>query len=193
MRRLALHARGRQVGPIACGLLGIAIACWALALLTDETGMLVPILGPLTAVSLLGFALGAADPALERTMPQRWARWRAAELGVCAIAAGVALLPTLLQADEHMTAALRNLAGLGGLTALGVVWLGVRLAWLAPTTWTFSGLAIGPRCEDWLAALTWPVQPDDTGFALVVAAALALTGAFVHTRHGAATTIASAE
>ena len=110
--------------------------------------MLIPILAPLAAVSVLGFALGAADATLEGITPQRWTRWRAAELAVCALAAAVALLPTLAQADDHTTEALRNLAGLGGLTALGVVALGARVAWVAPTAYAFAGAAVGPRTED---------------------------------------------
>jgi hypothetical protein len=148
--------------------------------------MLVPVLGPLAVVALVGFALGGDDPGLERTTPRPWRRWRAAELGVCAVATCVALLPTLLQADQHVTAALRNLAGLGGLTALGAVVAGARLAWLAPTVWTLAAATVGPRAEAWLGPLTWPVQPGDTGYALVLAAALAATGAFLHARYGAA-------
>lgn len=102
-------------------------------------------------------------------------------------------LPTLLQADEDATAALRNLAGLAGLTALGAVALGARLAWLAPTAWAMSGSALGSRAEDWLAPLTWPVQSGDTPSALVLAASLAVTGAFLYTRHGPSTTAASSE
>lgn len=146
--------------------------------------MLISVLAPLAAVSVLGFALGAADPTLELITPQRWTRWRAAELTVCALAAAVALLPALAQADDHATEALRNLAGLGGLTALGVVALGARLAWVAPTAYAFAGAAVGPRTEEWLTPLTWPVQAGDTGLAF--AAALALTGAFLHARYGAA-------
>jgi hypothetical protein len=88
------------------------------------------------------------------------------------------------QPDGQATEALRNLAGLGGLTALGVVALGARLAWLAPTAFAFVGAAVGPRTEEWLTPLTWPVHPGDTGIAF--AAALALTGAVVHARYGAA-------
>lgn len=146
--------------------------------------MLIAVLAPLAAVSVLGFALGAADPTLERITPQRWVRWRAAELTVCALAASVTLLPALAQAGDHATEALRNLAGLGGLTALGVVALGARLAWVAPTAYVFAGAAVGPRSAAWLAPLTWPVQAGDSGLAF--AAALALTGAVLHARYGAA-------
>ena len=178
LRFVALHARGRRAGPVAAGLGGVAVGCWALARLTDSR-LLVPVLGPLAAVSLLGFALGGADPALERVTPRPWLRWRVAELGVCALAAGLALLPAL---TEHATEALRNLAGLGGLTALGAVLLGPRLAWLAPAAYAFSGAAAGP---DRLVLLTWPVQPDATGLAF--AAGLAVAGAALHARYGAAT------
>jgi len=184
MRLVTLHARARRAGEIGWGLLGVAVACWALASFVQDTGALVQVLGPLAVVSLLGFGLGGDDPALERTMPQRWARWRAAELSVCAIAAAVALAPALLQADQHALAALRNLAGLGGLTALGAVALGARLAWLAPTAWAFTGSAVGPRAEDWLAALTWPAEAADATSALVLAALLAVIGAVLHMRHG---------
>jgi hypothetical protein len=193
VRLLTLHARGRRAGPIAGGLLGVATACWMVAALVQETGMLVAVLGPLAAVSLLGFALGGDDPALERTMPQCWPRWRAAELSVCALAACLALVPTLLQADQHATVALRNLSGLAGLTALGAVALGARLAWLAPTAWAMSGSAFGPRPESWLAPLTWPVQSGDTESAYILPAALAVTGAFLYSRYGPPTTASGAE
>jgi hypothetical protein len=146
--------------------------------------MLAAVLGPLAAVSLLGFALGGDDPALERTTPRRWPRWRATEIGVFALAACLALVPALVQADEHATAALRNLAGLAGLTALGAVVLGARLAWLAPTAWAMSGSAFGPRTESWLAPFTWPVQPGETASALILPAALAVTGVVLYTRCG---------
>ena len=189
MRLLRLHARARRSGQIACGLLGVAVGCWALAAFVAQTGMLVPVLGPLAMASLVGFGLGGDDPALERTTPQRWARWRAAELVVCAIATGLALLPTLLQADQQATAALRNLAGLGGLTALGAVAVGPQLAWLLPTAWALAGSAVGPRAEEWLVPLTWPVQGGDAHSALGLAAVLAVTGAVLHTRHGSRATI----
>ena len=67
-----------------------------------------------------------------------------------------------------------------GSTALGVVALGARLAWVAPTAYAFAGAAVGPRTEAWLTPLTWPVQAGDTGLAF--AAALALTGAALHAR-----------
>lgn len=184
MRLLALHARGRRAGPIACGLLGVAAGCAAIAALARDTGMLVPVLGPLAAVSLLGFALGGDDPSLERTTPRRWPRWRAAELGVCVLAACLALAPALLQEGEHAAVAFRNVAGLAGLTALGAVALGARLAWLAPTAWALSGSAFGPRDERWLAPLTWPVQSGDTQAALALSLALAVAGAILYTRYG---------
>ena len=145
--------------------------------------MLVAVLGPLAAVSMLGFALGAADPTLEHITPRHWRRWRAAELSVCALAAAIALVLSLAPDDDNATEALRNLAGLGGLAALGVVALGARLAWLAPTAYAFAGAALGPRTEGWLMPLTWPVQSGDTGLAF--AASLALAGAVLHVWCGA--------
>jgi hypothetical protein len=183
LRLLTLHARGRAAGSISCALAGVAVACWALALLVRDTGMLIPVLGPLAATSLLGCALGAADPTLERVTPRRWARWRATELAVCTVAATLALLPALVVSEDHVAEGLRNLAGLGGLTAIGVVTLGARLAWLVPTAYAFTGAALGPRTEAWLTPLTWPV---DTGTAaLAIATALAIAGAALHARHGA--------
>ena len=177
MRPLILHARGRQAAPIACGLAGVLVACALLPALLPDTGMLVAVLGPLAAVSLLGFSLGGADPALERATPQPWPRRRAAELAVCAAAAAVAVLPAAL----HEPATLRNLAGLGGLAALGAVALGPRLAWLVPSAFAFAGAATGP--EEWLAPLTWPVLAAGSG--LAYAAALAAAGAALLIRLGA--------
>ena len=185
MRLLTLHARGRRAGPIAGGLLGVAAVTWALASLVDGTEVLVTVLGPLAMVSLLGFALAGDDPALERTTPRAWPRWRAGELAACAVAAVVALLPTLLVEHQQAGATLRNLAGLGGLTALGAVAVGARLAWLAPTASAFTGAAIGSSSDGWLAAVTWPIQAGDAGGALALAAALALAGASLHMRLGA--------
>jgi hypothetical protein len=181
-RPLVLYARGRWAGQVACGLAAVATACVAIRLLTSGTEALLAVMAPLAAVSLLGFALGAADPALERATPRRRSRWRAAELGVCAVAGGVALLPALVPADAHAGAALRNLAGLGGLTALGAAAVGARRAWLVPTAWAFAGAAVGPRAESWLDPLTWPVQPEGTGVAFAVV--LAVAGALVHARYG---------
>jgi hypothetical protein len=96
--------------------------------------MLVPVLGPLAAISVLGCALGGADPALEGVTPKQWARWRAAEL-----------------------------AGLGGLAAIGVVSLGPRLAWIVPSAAVFAGAGVGARDEAWLEPVIWPVQEGGTG------------------------------
>jgi hypothetical protein len=183
LRLLVLHARGRAAGPVACGLGAVAVACWALVVLMRDTGTLVTVLGPLAAMSLLGLALGAADPALERVMPKRWPRWRVAELAVCALASVLALLPALVHSNDQITELLRNVAGLGGLAALGVVALGARLAWAVPAAYALAGAALGPRDEDWLAPLTWPVQEDHTG--VEFATALAVAGACFHVRHGA--------
>jgi hypothetical protein len=190
VRLLTLHARGRRAGPIACGILGVAAVSWALASLFGDSGLLVTVLGPLAMVSLLGFALAGDDPALERTTPQDWPRWRAAEITACAIAAVVALLPTLVEADQQAGATLRNLTGLGGLTALGAVVVGARLAWLAPSASAFAGAAVGSSSDGWLTALTWPARAGEADGALAVAAVLALAGASLHTRKGAPTTSA---
>lgn len=99
-------------------------------------------------------------------------------------AAAAALVPALLTLDEHATAALRNLAGLGGLAALGAVLAGPRLAWVAPAAWAFAGAAVGPRSEDWLAPLTSPVQAGDAPVALALAGALGLAGAALHATLG---------
>ena len=77
-------------------------------------------------------------------------------------------------------ATLRNLAGLGGLAALGAVALGPRLAWLVPSACAFAGAATGP--EAWLAPLTWPVLAAGSG--LAYAAALAAAGAALLIRLG---------
>ncbi len=183
MRLLALHLRGRHGGPVLLALAGVALACWLLALLAEDTGMLVAVLGPLAAVSVLGFALAGADPALERVTPTPWTRWRAAELAACAVAAAAALLPALAIADAHEGALLRNLAGLGGLTALGVTIVGARLAWVLPSAWVFVAAAVGPRMSEWL---TWPVQPDAATSAPLAAMALAMIGAAAHVVRGAA-------
>jgi hypothetical protein len=170
VRLLVLHARGRRAGPIAGAVVAVAVACWALAAFAPDAGMVVAVAGSLALVSLLGLGLGGDDPGLERTTPRPWARWRAAELGVAAAIAA---------------AAVRNLAGLGGLAALGAVLAGPRLAWCAPAAWAFAGSAIGPRSEDWLAPLTWPVQAGNASIALALASALALTGAALHATLGA--------
>ena len=159
--------------------MGVAAACWTLALLVDEPGMLIPILGPLCAVSLLGFALGAADPALERITPQRWPRWRGAELASAAVAAGVALLPALAQpaatrprccATSPASAGSRRSASRS--SARG--WRG----WRRPTAPSWPRRSA--RATALARPLTWPVQPAGTGLAF--AAALGLAGAALHTR-----------
>jgi hypothetical protein len=185
VRLLTLHARGRRAGPIAFGLLGVAAVSWGLASFVDDTESMVMVLAPLAVVSLLGFALAGDDPALERTTPRRWPRWRAAELATCAVAGVAALLPTLAAADQAAGATLRNLAGLGGLTAIGAVAFGARLAWLAPSAWAFAGAATGSSADGWLTVVTWPTQAGDAGAALALATALALAGALLNACKGA--------
>ena len=181
MRLLTLHVRGRRGGPIAGALLGVASAGWVIAAYVPDAGMLVAVLAPLAAVSVIGFALGGDDPTLEGTTPQWWERWRAIELAVCAGFAVAAVAPTLLEADQHAPAILRNLAGFGGLTALGATVLGARLAWVAPAASALLGGAVGPRGEHWLAPLTWPGLAGDSDSALTLAAALAVAGAGLYT------------
>jgi hypothetical protein len=183
VRLVALHARARCALGVAVALIAVGAACRALA--PSAEGLLVAILGPLAAVSLAAFTLAGADPALERTTPRPWPRWRAAELAAGALAAVLVLLPALLFPGEQPGEALRNGGGFGGLAALGAVTAGARLAWVLPSACAFAGAAIGARTEDWLLPLTWPAQPGGDRAALTIALLLALVGAAAHARRGA--------
>ena len=183
MRLLVLHARGRWAGQIACALAGVSSASAAIVVFADDTGMLVPVLGPLTAASLLAFALCGADPALERITPRPWARWRLCELAVCAVAGALVVLPAVL-VEGGQAEALRNLAGLGGIAALGAVVLGARLAWLSPTAWVLGAAAIGPRPDEPYAPLVWIIRSGGASWAL----AFAVAGALAFARFGTAST-----
>jgi hypothetical protein len=185
VRLLALHVRARRGGPIAGAVGAVAAVCWALAAFVADAGMVVAVVGPLALVSLVALALGGDDPGLERSTPRPWPRWRAAELGAAAIVVAGALLPALVAIGEDATAALRNLVGLLGITALGAVVAGARLAWCAPVGWACAGAALGARDQDWLLPLTWPVQAGEAPVAGALAIGLVLVGAGLHIALGA--------
>ena len=191
MRHLVLYLRSRQIAAAtAVAVAGTAAMYW----LDRAVGGLGP--GPLLAA--LAAALGTAafasgmegdDVALDRTASIAWPRWRAAHvIAVVAIVAGaghaVTLMGDPLAPPEVI---LRDVAGLGGLTALTATLLGASRAWLGAVTWTTMMIPAQflAATGTWHAeVLTWMIQAPGSTPATITAGVLAVTGTLTYAAAG---------
>ncbi|GGL04283.1 hypothetical protein GCM10012284_43660 [Mangrovihabitans endophyticus] len=186
-----MHLRGRRVPTAAAVAAGTVAAMWcgwrawpgtpaACAEAVSLTVML--------AVVAFGPTLGGADESLDRTAAVRWPAVRAGHL---LLAAAVVAGPLLLTAGTAApfgppALALRDTAGLLGLTALSATLDGPARAWIAPLTWTLIAVMPFTAPGDGLAAqvVTWPVAPAGDTTAAVCATVLAAVGAARYARRG---------
>jgi hypothetical protein len=132
--------------------------------------------------------LVGADPDLDRTAAIAWPPRRAAHVVVAGAAVTGILTATALTGDPLTQAGpiARNVAGLGGLVALGAATLGAARAWLLPLTWTVllvrytPPFGIPPTGPAYKVMLTWLVQPPGTAPANVAAVLLAAAGTLAY-------------
>ncbi|WP_433087737.1 hypothetical protein ACQP1P_17550 [Dactylosporangium sp. CA-052675] len=187
MRWLWLYVRARRV-PQA---LAVAVSVAGLAALTPANARLAALAATL-AVAAFGPTLGAADEALERTGAVPWPSRRALHLGAVALLVAGLLVAGPVRAPaaarvEPLVVALRDVAGLLGLAALGAAVLGAAHAWVAPLLWTLVAVLplLGPSDDVRVQVAAWPVQPAATTSALVCALALAAGGLVAYSVRGA--------
>lgn len=175
MRWLTLHARARHVPATVLTALAAAMAIGWLADRADapqlRLNLAVFMVAAVAAVAATGLA--GADPALERTASVRWPARRSAHVVVMA-AATVGVAALVVGLDRVVV---RNVAGLTGLAALGVVALGGGLAWCLPLGWAVvAAMATLASPTPGAPLVTWPVQPGDSVPATWAALALGVGG-----------------
>jgi hypothetical protein len=175
VRWLALYVRSRRAASSTGMALGCAAVLGLLAAWSDSavTEVVLALFAVTVVVSVAATSLSGADPALERTAAMDWRLRRTVHVVVVgAVAAGaVAAL------GMHADVVVRNAIGLTGLAGLGVVVLGGGLAWCVPMAWTVVGVTalLASRLPP-APLLTWPVQPADSGAAMVAACVLGVAG-----------------
>jgi len=187
---LALYLRSRGVPATAAAVLVCAVALWALGLVVDhpQGRVLVALLAALAATTALAPGLAGADHDLDRASAIAWPPRRAAHV-IVAGAAVVGLLAVTALVGEQMASTARiarDVAGLGGLIALGAAILGAVRAPLLPVVWTALVLQYAPPMGEpptrpaYKVMLTWMVQPIEIRAATVAAAALAAAGTLAY-------------
>ncbi|PWW67134.1 hypothetical protein [Actinokineospora spheciospongiae] len=187
MRLLVLYLRSRQVPT---GLPGAVLAVTTIGLLGNgstnpQAAVASAVLALAIGLAVLGYGLGGADPALERTASLRWPPRRAAHV----LATAAAVATTALAATSAPTGfVLRAAVGLAGLTALAATLLGRQLAWTLPVAGATVAAAMPPVADPLaLRLLTWPVQPLDSTTATITAGALGVAGLALYTARGCRT------
>ncbi|GAA4535326.1 hypothetical protein [Amycolatopsis samaneae] len=190
MRWLTLYVRSRRVPTAGAVLLAATLAFWVINVLADPSQRIM--FGAFAAVlsaSAAAVSLGSDDPDLDRTAAIAWLSRRAAHVLAVGVASGLLLL--LTQISDHplgtVESAIRGVAGMTGLAALGATFFGAQLGWLLPTAQAVVALGaqIGGAKESTLThVLAWPFQPDGTTAATVTAVVLALAGLLVHAVYG---------
>ncbi|MFJ3820548.1 hypothetical protein [Streptomyces nodosus] len=188
MTGLTLYVRSRR-GPAALGAaLAGAAGAWLLAAVSGEKGQVtgaVLALTVLALVAVLTTTLGGPDDALDRTAARPWVWLRVAHLAAALSGVLVFLAATLLTETRFgpFVCAVRDTAGLLGLTAGGAVVLGTARSWFLPLGWTLGAAAFpgtGPVGE----ALTWQTQAPGNRPAAVVAAVLTVVGIAAYVSRG---------
>ena len=183
---MALYLRSRGVPATAAAVLVCAVALWALGLVVDhpQGRVLVALLAALAATTALAPGLAGADHDLDRASAIAWPPRRAAHV-IVAGAAVVGLLAVTALVGEQMASTARiarDVAGLGGLIALGAAILGAVRAPLLPVVWTALVLQYAPPMGEpptrpaYKVMLTWMVQPIEVRAATVAAVVLAVAG-----------------
>jgi hypothetical protein len=158
----------------------VTVAVAALAVLAQPGGSpQFAAIGAAIGVAAAATGLGGPDLALDRTAAFGWPPRRAGHLLLAGAFVAALLLAVGRVADPIAPDAfvLRDVAGLGGLAALGAVLFGAGAAWALPVGWAGVTLVVPPGEDHWLARLlTWPVQPTGTASATATAVVLGGTG-----------------
>ncbi|WP_328377566.1 hypothetical protein OHB13_15950 [Streptomyces sp. NBC_00440] len=188
MRGLTLYVRSHRA-PAA---LGAAVAATAIAWLlatvfsdAREVSSSVLALTALLLVAVVTTTLGGPDDTLDRTAARPWGWLRMSHLTAALGCMVMLLVATLLTGTQFgpFGCAVRDTAGLLGLTALGAATTGTARAWFLPLGWTL-GAAMFPGAGTGGEALTWQTQAPDSRPAAMVAAALAVAGFAAYVSRG---------
>ncbi|MGM1060352.1 hypothetical protein [Saccharothrix sp. Mg75] len=196
-RWLVLHARSREVpASLAVAAVGAVGAVLLGGLDRPGGSPQLTAFGAAVGVSALAAGFGGHDVDLDRTAAFRWPPRRAAHLllgaaVVVGLLLAVGLAVDLLSAVGSVAdptapdaVVLRDVAGFGGLAALGAVLFGARAAWVPPTAWAGATLVVPPG-ERWAErVLTWHVQPAGTTAATLTAVVLGVTGLLAYSAVG---------
>lgn len=181
---LILYLRSRQVPrALPAAMVGVGVV----SLLGNDPDhpqrtLIFAVLALALGVGVLGHGLGDPDVRLARTAAIPQATWRAVHTLGMAVAVVAAALATTA---APVLIVLRDTAGLAGLTALAAALFGNQLAWTLPVAWAGAASVVPALAEPVvLAALTWPMQPADSGVSLVVATALAAAGLVTYAVRG---------
>ncbi|MCE6999434.1 hypothetical protein LZG04_32180 [Saccharothrix sp. S26] len=184
-RWVLLYARARHV-PVSAA--AAAVGVGGLGALAQPGGSpQSAAFGAALGMAAVATGLGGHDRALDRTAAFGWPPRRAAHLLLGGTVVAALLLAVGLVADPLAPDAflLRDVAGLGGLAALGALWFGSRTACVLPLGWAGVTLVVPPGDDDWLTRLlTWPVQPAGTTSATVTAVVLGGAGLLAHSWFG---------
>jgi hypothetical protein len=193
MRLLALYLRTRRIPRSLPAAVAVIVVLGLLGDAPDHPSQTVVFVALALALgfAVLGYGLGGADAELERTGAIRWTWWRSAHaVAIAAVVSGAALLTFTVPAQV----AVRDAAGLAGLTVLAAALLGNQLAWLPAVGWVAVSVVIPPVDRPaFVAVLTWPVQPPGSVAAAVTAAVLAVAGLLTYALRGSRPSTADRE
>ena len=181
---LTLYLRSRQVPrALPAAMVGVGV----ISLLGNDPDhpqrtLIFAVLALALGVGVLGHGLGDADAQLFRTAAIPQATWRAVHTLGLTVAVVIASVATTA---APVAIVLRDAAGLAGLTALAAALFGNQLAWTLPVAWAGAAAVVPALASPVaLAALTWPMQPADSGVAILVATVLAAAGLLTYAVRG---------
>jgi hypothetical protein len=190
VRFAVLYLRSRRTPAALALVLATTAALWAPGLLVDDplTKLAFAVLAATIGAAATGSGLAGADLDLDRTAAIGWPPRRAVHVIAATAAVAGALAATTLLGEPLAPVAVmaRDVAGLGGLTALGAATVGASRAWIAPVAWAAPTVMLGgPLSGAWYKeVLTWMTQPAGTTSATATAAALATAGLLAYALSG---------
>lgn len=191
---LRLYGRSRALPAAGALLLAIAVvmagaANWVTGHPQYGHGDRGPIVvfGPLIASAVVGTSLHTPSDELDRLSVRAWWPRRLGHLIGLTVLAGLALALAVPGVPDQYgaAAAVRNLLGATGVTALASVVLGARASWLPMFLYTASVYPAAPRSRTGGSTVwAWPMQSGPEPGAWVVAGAVFVVGAALHAWRG---------
>ncbi|NHC46980.1 hypothetical protein [Motilibacter aurantiacus] len=191
MKGLRLYLRSRRAPAATGSAAGILVVMWVLwesSSNSPEAGLQMVVLTILLLVAALTMTLSGPDDELDRTGALPWPALRALHLSTALVLIGGQLLITQLTGARFgpTSLALRDIAGLLGLTAASAAVIGTAKAWFVPLGWTLAAVLF-PQGDSLLGrVLTWQAQEPSSRAAAVTATLLALTGLLAYAMTGPA-------
>jgi hypothetical protein len=163
------------------GSVAVMWSLWSAFSDTRDVGVPMVILTVLLAVAMVTVTLAGPDDALDRTGALPWRPRRAAHLLAALAIVLLLLLATLATGARFGPAwlAIRDTAGLLGLTALAAVTIGAARSWFPTLAWTLGTLAAMTMSlpdTAWIQVLTWQARPPGNLPANLTAGLLTIAG-----------------